>query len=234
MFDQEGNFRARLRHESFDTHITLVGDSQVSYRIHEWAGPPEHADLDVYFQIPRKGDNTSVADSFGGLLFKDGKLQQVAFGDIFSESNDEGNFIKSPGAIVGLYDYDKERKGGFEIGDWEFNKVSTGVKFVAQPQDKPNEVTFLDESGNKVYKLKWEIDQEFALSVSETYLPSQVTKTLHAPVQLNMAAVARGVFARPPYQKEKLGGIDILKIPWTNINQLVRARISYSYPPQKQ
>lgn len=105
----------------------------------------------------------------------------------------------------------------------------TGLQF--QPQNIPNSAIYLDENGKETFRIDWKINDEGSLIVSQTHVPTGIIKTLSAPLRIDTKKVADAVFARSPYPRDDKGRI---VVPWRNIDRIVGASISYSYPPQKQ
>ncbi len=104
-----------------------------------------------------------------------------------------------------------------------------------------NQLVYLDNYRRKVFRVEWKVDEGYnseqerekcpLLFVSQTHIPTDIIKTLSAPLRIDLQKVADAVFARPPYPKDERGR---LVVPWRNIDRIVGARLAYSYPPQKQ
>ena len=232
-FDQEGRRLDERVHGAFDTHINVVRDIKVSYSAHEWAGP-NHINLDIVFL---KSETASPpAFELAGANYTSGRLSSVSLGSCFTSIAGEENYLRSPMFIIGQYSRESLRSGNWEINFSEALPANNSFavsdiidRQVVFNQDK--EPIFRVEWGIQKSGLEGEKDNVDLLSVSQTHIPTGIIKTLKAPLDLDVEKVSEAIFSRPPYPKDQRGR---LVVPWRNIDRIVGASLSYSYPPPKK
>lgn len=230
-FDEEGRELDKRVHGAFDTHINLVRDIKVSYSVHEWASP-SHADLDIIFLKSETAGPSAF--ELGGVNYDSSHLGAVHLGSQFIGMQGEENDLRSPLLIIGQYSQVSLRSGNWEINFSEGLPVnnSFAMSHITERQvvfNQDREPIFKVEWGIQKSGLEEEKDRAYLLSVSQTHIPTGIIKTLKAPLGLDIEKVLEAVFSRPPYRKDDRGR---LVIPWRNIDRIVGAGLSYSYPPQ--
>jgi trehalose-6-phosphate synthase len=81
------------------------------------------------------------------------------------------------------------------------------------------------------FGLKWKV-KDNKIVATEIHLPTQMSRTLCAPIALDMDKIAKMVFSKPPYEKikDKLSGTEDLVVPWREIDRIMGVGPSYSRP----
>ena len=115
-----------------------------------------------------------------------------------------------------------------------------GLKILDQEQ--PNKLVLINRQGKKEYVVLGDTVIEeggdgkkvpfFVVTQSHFDAENKETrKILRGPTQIDMEKVKLSLLSKPPYPKDEKGR---LVIPWANIDRIVGASLSYSYPPPKQ
>lgn len=240
-FAPDGKKLHSLSHTGFETRIELVSDNFATYRINE--GKSKRDSVDIFFSSSYSEDNNSYLppNELGQIQYLTGRLQAVFLGKVFATDKEEE--IKSPFALV----HNLRDVRGLGDGEWIFSQehesFNSGFLSPRRVSEKENTVGIYilnsKQKEEKVFEVEWKVqrgDREEEKSreylvVSQTHIPTDIIKTFRAPLSLDMQTVEDAVYSSPPYPKERIAGKDRLVVPWRNIDRIIRARLSYSYPP---
>lgn len=241
-FDSKGNPVDFRRHNTFDTSVQIGGDYLTTFRVHEWQGSPEHANLEAIIRLSETGASAAPIEGLISLHFKSmwnttgepfAKLEMASMGKIFGMDRN-AKIISAPSSMTGMIGLRVLEAGmvgeGSETRDWGFNTI--GHKNLIFDEERSNKVVLLDENGEPNSEIEWEV-KEGILVYTQTHLPTGIRKVLRAPVKLDMSAVAEAVFAKPPYEKERSFGTDFLRVPWRHLPRIVGASLSFQYPKKE-
>jgi len=224
-FDQEGSRLDRRLHKSFDTDIELAREIHVSCWVHERDKliQPRNSDVTLVFS----GYRTDPPLSLLGLAdYKNTHLASVGLGNRFLDIENKENY--SIGPWLTFEDYSQE--SFLSSANWEldFPGELPDSKFFVLHDDAGTQAGIFNHDGKQIFRLEWGIEGSF-FSVSQSHVLTGIVKTLRAPLEINADRVSEAIFSKPRYSKDEKGR---LIVPWTNIDQIVGARLSYSYPPQ--
>lgn len=131
------------------------------------------------------------------------------------------------------------RQGEFIKKDWSSYRIGRLYGIKIMDQDQPNKLVFVNNQGKKEYVVVWdtvmEEDREgkkvpfFVVTQSHFDADNQETrKILRSPISIDMEKVKSAVLSKAPYPKDEKGRV---VVPWRNIDRIVGASLSYSYPP---
>lgn len=170
----------------------------------------------------------------GGFSFtRKGELKMVLIGMPFMEQ--DGNFIPVALIVLDLI------SGGNRLNAKDYRPTSEEIdpKYRIIDNSEPNKIILKNIQGEDAFITEWDIKMEEDkrgrkvpfLVVNRRHSTTGIVQTLSSPIQVDSGLITEAAFAKPPYPKDEKGR---LIVPWTNIGQLVGARISYSYPPPKK
>ena len=255
-FDNEGKslvnrhyYKEGRMSELGSTSIDLVGDLEIDYWIDarpenfvDYGKHPIRRDIGISVDFREKNLNGKIGTRFDeilGAVYYEGQLfNGVHFGYNFAPDPNRDKHLFVPSMDfdikIGTSDtmrllLDPKNRDNEALELW--GKGFGGL----QPQINQNGAVYLDKNGDKIFQVDWKIEEDELepsrgrLAVfSQTHIPSGIVKTLRALLRLNLGEVKDAVFSRPPYQKDERGN---LIVPWRNIDRIVGATLSYSYPP---
>lgn len=226
-FNKDGEEVALRSHQKLETYIGFRGgEFSITYTLPVGAPETYSSSLMVHF------DSGEAGGRLGGAIYDGGMLRFADLGKFFITKDVNGALVKSPRLVFGSYEIatsDEKRTFGL-------NKELSGNDFVVEIQGK-NEAAISSNQNEKLFAVSWRIqegEQEKVpiLVVSQTHIPSDIVKTLRAPLKVDYDKVVdAGLLSKPPYRKSEKGR---LVVPWTNIDRIVGASLSYSYPPPKK
>lgn len=249
-FNQEGRPRELRRHSGFDTQIKLrKGESEMLLNIHEWGRLPEFSEFNGISILEPDANPRIIEDPSKMLATVSYRyplnnidnsthynlLSTSCFGENFVVDR-KGKKIKAPGSLLNVV---LSRGDGLKAFHWELSSLFPYEDdFLREEQRELNEVLFRDKNGKEsvVFKLKWDV-KDGILIATQTHLPTQVSRTLRAPITLDMSEIAKVVFAQPPYEKpgDESNDSEDLVVPWREIDRIIGISLSYSRPvPQKK
>ena len=223
-FGSNGKPLNYLRHAAFDTFGNLRGDGlTTSFRIHEWHGPKEHANLELTFKqlLPHKTPYDSLADVRYESLYNEGSpfsgLEIFGFGRAFHPLDTK---LTAPSVSLGR----NFNSQGFTTNEWIINPFDDHNGYEVVPSNQ----TFvaLRKDGSLLYTFQWDII-DGVLVAKLTELSTGFIKTMEAPLRVDMRKVGDAIFQRAPYQKDEHGFYDV---PWMNLANIVGARLIYEQP----
>lgn len=219
---EEVTFRSHMKRE---TYIGFrQGELPITYTLP--IGSPER-----YSSSLHVGFNSGEAG--GGLVgasYDRGMLRFASLDQFFTTKDLNGITIKSPRLIFGSYQIaTPDEKRTFDL-----NKELSGNDFIVEIQGK-NEAAISSDQHKKLFTVAWGMQESERekipiLVVSQTHIPSGIVKTLRAPLKVDYDKVVGAALSKAPYPKDERGR---LIVPWANIDRIVGASLSYSYPPQK-
>jgi len=215
--------------DKYSVDIKKKGEIQVEYSF----SYHEPYTMSVSFFNPEEtsmSTSSFVANPMDGIFFStDGRSAVVRMAR---------PWIKDSPNPPGI-DFSNE-KNEFIKRDWDCYKIFDRGSFRLLDQDQSNKLVFVNREGRKEYVVVWDTVMEetregrqafFVLTQSHFDVGSQETrKILKSPLQINIEEVKTALLSKPPYPKDDKGR---LVVPWRDIDRLVGARLSYSYPPQK-
>jgi len=263
-FDPEGNPLGRriyIPEYAIDIRrvsILATGENLVGIDIFERKGYENYTLISVYFPEIEAGkdsfnnpENNLVDNRLEQLVNFiygfEGQLTSVVLGGVFMKDPD-GNTIPRPISDISFpIDFIRSgirgkyyKKGGdmprYGQHDWLSDPGASAIrdKFKAPKEEGANKIGLFDTKGEKIFAIEWEVKEEVKarfLIVQETHLPSKIIRILELPLQIDPEEVMRAALSQPPYPKNERGK---LIVPWTNIDRIVGASLSYSYPPPKK
>lgn len=133
------------------------------------------------------------------------------------------------------------KKDKFIKRDWNRGAIESLGGFRILDQGEQNKLIFVNKEGKKEYLVSWgtEVEEDgngdkvpfFVVIQSHFNAGNEETRRIiRSPIQIDMEKVKSAVLSKPPYPKDEKGR---LVVPWTNIDRIVGASLSYSYPPPK-
>lgn len=197
--------------------------------MHEWADN----NIDLHTVFLKSETASPPAFELTDANYRSGRLSSVCLGSYFIGIAGDENYLRSPMFIIGQFSQESLRSGNWELNfseGWPVNNPFA-VSDITERQvvfNQGKEPIFRVEWGIEKFGLERERGNVDLLSVSQTHIPTGIVKTLRAPLELDVEDVSGAVFSRPPYPKDERGR---LAIPWGNIDRIVGASLSYSYPP---
>ena len=255
-FDSEGKRLQWRSHEGFDANIFLVGENFIHYNINELNARieklPDSKKISIYFREQEydRYDRNQLLDLMRsdrlfttrqGYIHYDisGLLDSIGLEELFTR-DEKGNDISSPD--LGFF---RDNENDFRLRFYKAHHINKDFSY-KKDTEKDNAVGIYilnpNQEEEKVFDVDWKIqrgesDEERTreyLVVSQIHIPTGIIKTIRAPLRLDMQKVEEAVYSKPPYSKERIGGKERLVVPWRNIDRIVGASLSYSYPPDKQ
>lgn len=241
-FDAKGEAIDYRKHSDFSTTIVLrKSDTGMRFWMNEERGglPEDYSTITVGLSETAPEVKTlefSALDYDNYLTFLSIFAKNTFYRGLFTIDSSRifakdrnGNEIKSLGAVMGLIDVGG-RGNNLEASDWSLKDYDKS-RFLSDKQEKSNEVFFRNEKGEVVFRLNWEVE-DGKLVISETYLPTQITKILCAPIIFPTGEVAKAVFSRSPYEKKRnrISGLEHLEVPWREIDKILGVSLAYSSP----
>lgn len=246
-FDTEGNISGYLivpkANSLNNIDVGLTSDIKVIYTIEHGIRSSPHLlrpnDISV-FLISSKEDimDSELEEMLGNFHYRSGELHAVEVDSIFAEGK---SYIESPRFFLqndytprtrypfGFYvhqpsEYDSSKRE-FDTGSFVLRRISR-QKLDVTDKDKEQvfEIEFGEESDREEHGRR-------SLFISQKHTPTGIIKTLRAPLRVDLLKIAEILNSKPPYNKERVGEKERLVVPWRNIDRIVGASISYSYPP---
>ncbi|MEK7518031.1 MAG: hypothetical protein AAB583_05810 [Patescibacteria group bacterium] len=228
IFDREGKLKASRKNHGFKTIIELNGEQKIEYWFYEEDKDPSVYKIlstEIYFTPVFLDEKKYLINrSLGAFKYPgSGDLTAAMLGNVF-EGYQEKSFIYSPQPQLII-------RGGdvVEITNeiWPMSR-----KYPDNAQPIPKDFTYIDKEGKESFRVEWRSEEGYFI-LSQKHIPSGILKTLKAPLKLDMEKVSEAAYSKPPYGKERIVGQDRLVVPWRNIDRLVGAGLSYSYPSPK-
>lgn len=230
-FSENGKEVASRSHQKIEMYIGFWGgELPITYVLPVGAPEPYSSSLSVHF----------TGGSLGGSIYDRGILRLASLGRDFTTEDLSGSDIRAPRLMFGSVQTtrpDEKRK-------YDLNKeVSDSSDFIIkEDEDKENEATIFSNGGEEVFKVARRIQEQEreeppCLVVSQTHILSGIEKTVRTPLNMDYEKVVEASHSKPPYRKVGLGRIiggGRLEVPWRNIDRIVGASLSYSYPPPTQ
>jgi len=239
LFDREGNMVVKKSQDSSSTPYRVFtnidgiwGEGRVHYELRRYTNiAPDAFKLDSVFHPIEKETEGYIA-SVG--YSTQGVLTDLSLGNLFQDIREQGEEIRSP--KVRFY------KGISARGDGFLSPTLEGVELLVEEDRGYNGISrdlleyengqtefiiLSEESQKPLFKVEWKVGGG-TFVIKQTHLPGRIQKILEAPVRLDRANVFQAAFTSPPYPKDEKGR---LIVPWRNIDRIVGASLSHSYPP---
>lgn len=220
-FAKDGKPRAWRKRNNFGhEYILFAYDSyKVEYRTGEEL--PDTS-LGVMFVEPEQLEGYDLS-IFATVYFpsnKNGEIERVTLTRNFSRDKD-GKAILGPVVHV-----TRGLNKGLDTYDFTANSEYDEDDLKSEKQTKPNEITFRDKATEKmVFAVSWKVSDGI-LTISQTHLPTGLTKTLISPVAFDIKKLGDVVSSSAPYRKIRLAGQDVLDVPWVSIDRIVNCSLS--------
>jgi hypothetical protein len=170
--------------------------------------------------------------TLASFKYQRSKLKCIDLPDVFCFDEKEGR-ITSPDMSMRL----DKRGFGENTEDWRIEESPLDGRHGYIFYQKLNGITTSFKTGDKDgdFNCSWDVS-DGKLVVKQIHSKTGITKTLEAPLVLDQKKINEVMLCRPPYEiiKSKTSP-DRLDIPWRNIDQIVGASLSYSFPlPQNK
>lgn len=188
------------------------------------ASPGLMSDMSIDIFAGSTRDNS--LDLLAKFRFGGSKLDNIRLNSLFYSSEKKGKILGPEIAI----DFGADNTTKLIDGDG-----NDGWKRSADIGENPTVVKYLNREDIVCFALSWEKTDE-RLIVRELHLGSGIVKILETPLRIDLKKINEAVFSQAPYEiiKSKTGP-DRLDVPWRNIDQIVGASLSYSFPlPQNK
>lgn len=184
-------------------------------------------------QSEKDYDNDAMIGAGGFTFSPNGEIKMLLIGMPFVEQ--DGNFI--PVADIAL----TLTNGGnrFNANDYRPTVEEIDPKYMIADRSETNKIILNNIQGQDAFITEWGIKTEEDkrgikapfFVVTRSHSTTGTVQTLRSPMQVDLGLITESAFSRPPYPKDDKGR---LVVPWRNLDRLVGASISYSYPPPKQ
>lgn len=250
-FDTEGNISRYLvpRANSLNNiDVGLTSDIKVIYNIEHGIRSSPHllrpSDISV-FLISSKEDIMDPDFGEKGMLgifyYKDGELHAVVAESIFAEGK---SYIESPRFFLRVsndgtpwrpsFGFNVHKPSEYDSSKREFDTGNFVLRWISRQK-----LDVIDKDKKQVFEIEFgeESDREDhgrrSLFISQKHTPTGIIKILRAPLRIDLQKIGEILNSKPPYNKERMGAKEHLVVPWRNIDRVVGASLSYSYPLQK-
>jgi hypothetical protein len=229
-FDHKGDRLSEVYHSKFarslNSTIIILRGEDMSFLFLADDTPTElNSDVLLSFsgQSDKKGSHFPV--TLARFKYQRSRLECVDLPDVFC-------FDEKKGKITSPDTYIKLTEGlGENAKDWYIVESNHGGCIFSGL----NEAMFRTGDKDNDFNWNWDVFNG-KLVVKQTHLKTDITKALEAPLVLDQKKIDEVILCKPPYEiiKSKTGP-DRLDVPWRNIDQVVGASLSYSFPlPQNK
>ncbi len=239
-FDHEGKITEFRRHFSDRrATISLASDILTLYQV---SNNGNGNSVGIYFDAPQK-DSSSFSLPLLRIHYVDGYFDRVLTSDAFVLLN--GERVDSPSFSL-KFDLGLHRQFSSnareEITDNKYRSEKFSYAYLSR-SNLAGEIEVCDAQGNKVFQIVYgtrdiEVRPEGKMQKvffsDQAHLETGIVKGVIAPLSIDIERVNSVANAVPPYAQKKIAGLETLIVPWTSIDQIVGASLSYSYPPPKK
>lgn len=214
------------------TSIYLAGDIRSAYSLFDYGASDFFrmtgaSESENVLQVEMELDS-NIDHHLAKFNYSSGLLRELCLGFAFSSDrqNDSG-VIQSPIVIIHK-SISKDRFGN----QWYYKDDLSGklserssAKFKLN-SEKENTLSFVDDSGELVYKISWK-EENGELVLAQEHVPSHMIKRLSAPLELDTDKVKQAFYSSPPYERKRIQGMEALNVPWRNIGRIIGVNLSY-------
>lgn len=249
-FGAEGNVSGYLIVPSANSpnniDVGLTSDIKVIYNITRNTGSGLHplTPMEIYVFLISDKDHLmdpEFEEMLGDFYYRSGELCGVMVDSTFAE---EKSHIESPRFFLQALNYNASWTSpdfGFDVNsprkyDSSKKEFDTG-NFVLRGVNR-QKLDVVDKDKKQVFEIEFGRESDRgehrrqSLFISQKHTPTGIIKTLRAPLKIDLQKVAEILNSKLPHNKERVAGKDRLVVPWRDIDRIVGARLSYSYPPQ--